>query len=248
MPRTGTRPWQKLAPLGISPEESPPNKALQRTGHSAFQSIHGTIWHRTQALRAARPAGRQLSANTLYGGSFVTILRVMVLLAIGAFAQASLANDTLKTGDIYLYQPDEVIKERLCCEDGIRFFKQVNEVLLITGRVFKFTDPGTGAIVVAVAPEKALKVWVVVDSGEFPETVRAAIKLSIQEKVPTVQGGPVAVAYRYSLAGAEIVKTALPIPEEWLTVIKESGKETLNTDEILQVLIGEPSQSVQTDD
>jgi hypothetical protein len=22
-----------------------PNKALQLTGHSAFQSIHGTIWH-----------------------------------------------------------------------------------------------------------------------------------------------------------------------------------------------------------
>jgi hypothetical protein len=25
--------------------EPPPNKALQLTGHGAFQSIHGTIWH-----------------------------------------------------------------------------------------------------------------------------------------------------------------------------------------------------------
>jgi hypothetical protein len=25
----------------------PPNQALQLTGYSAFQSIHGKIWHRT---------------------------------------------------------------------------------------------------------------------------------------------------------------------------------------------------------
>jgi hypothetical protein len=33
---------------------TPPNKRLQLTSHSAFQSIRGTVWHRTQALRTSR--------------------------------------------------------------------------------------------------------------------------------------------------------------------------------------------------
>ena len=40
-------------------------KHLQLTGHNAFQSFRGTIWHST---RRFDPPGRQLSANTLYGG------------------------------------------------------------------------------------------------------------------------------------------------------------------------------------
>ena len=31
-----------------------PNKALQLTSYSAFQSVHGTVWRRTQALGAGR--------------------------------------------------------------------------------------------------------------------------------------------------------------------------------------------------
>jgi hypothetical protein len=34
----------------------PPNKALQLTGHSVFQSIHGTIWHR---IRRFEPPGQR---------------------------------------------------------------------------------------------------------------------------------------------------------------------------------------------
>lgn len=37
---------------------------MQLSGNSAFQSIHGTIWHSIQALRATWAAGRQLSAQT----------------------------------------------------------------------------------------------------------------------------------------------------------------------------------------
>jgi len=36
-------------------------KTLQLTGHSANQSIHGTVWH---SPRCFEPAGRQLSAQT----------------------------------------------------------------------------------------------------------------------------------------------------------------------------------------
>jgi hypothetical protein len=41
---------------GLPPSHRPPNKALQLTGHSAFQSIHGTIWHST---RRFEPPGQQ---------------------------------------------------------------------------------------------------------------------------------------------------------------------------------------------
>ena len=37
-------------------KRAPPNKALQLTGHSAFQSIHGTIWHST---RRSEPTGQR---------------------------------------------------------------------------------------------------------------------------------------------------------------------------------------------
>jgi len=35
------------------PYRPPPNKALQLTGHSAVQSIHGTIWRQAPWLQAA---------------------------------------------------------------------------------------------------------------------------------------------------------------------------------------------------
>jgi hypothetical protein len=177
----------------------------------------------------------------------VVIIRATFFLITAAFVQSAVANDTLRTGAIYFYQPDAVLTERLCCEDGPRFFAEVNELLLNTGRVVEFADPGTGAVVVAIGPAQALEVWFVVDSGEFPENVREAIKLVIQEKVPAVEEGPVAIAYRYALADAEIVETSLPIPEEWLMVIEESQQGSLSTDEILSILIAAPNQSVQSD-
>ena len=42
----------------IEKRGTPPNKALQLTSHSAFESIRGTFWHRNRVLRATRPAGQ----------------------------------------------------------------------------------------------------------------------------------------------------------------------------------------------
>ena len=49
---------ETFAPSGQKDSRSgalaPPNKALQLTSHSAFQSACGRVWHRTWALRASR--------------------------------------------------------------------------------------------------------------------------------------------------------------------------------------------------
>ena len=41
-------------PRTVHLDRAPPDKALQLASHSAFQSVHGTVWHGTQALRPSR--------------------------------------------------------------------------------------------------------------------------------------------------------------------------------------------------
>ncbi|MBW2691664.1 MAG: class I SAM-dependent methyltransferase [Deltaproteobacteria bacterium] len=60
-----------------------------QTSHSAVESINGTIWHSTQALRAIRPAGRKLSANTL-GGVALNLAKLRNLSIIEGILAASI--------------------------------------------------------------------------------------------------------------------------------------------------------------
>lgn len=46
-------PRRRFGARGGSPD-APPNKALQLTSHSAFQSVRGTVWRRTLGLRSGR--------------------------------------------------------------------------------------------------------------------------------------------------------------------------------------------------
>jgi hypothetical protein len=169
----------------------------------------------------------------------LTSLKYLPILLLGlalSAADAQLRPRGFET-DIFLYQPDDVLQERL--SGSVRGISDYAKRLMSTCEA-SFASaapmPETLNIIVAVRPGKRSRVWFVSSrSTDTPQ--RQALRRKLEAITPCeVRGGPVVFALSYKVAGGDGKRLKNPpIPKEWEDAAK--GKELLITwDGILDIV------------
>ena len=150
-------------------------------------------------------------------------------------AHAQLRPRAFEAWDIFLYQPDNVLQERL--SGSVRGLTDNIKQLMSTCEA-SFARPPiqeTLNIIVAVRPGKRSRVWFV--SSRPTNTPQGqALRRKLEAITPCeVRGGPVAFALSYKVAGGDGKRLKNPpMPKEWEDAAK--GKELLFPDGILDIV------------
>ena len=136
--------------------------------------------------------------------------------------------------DIFLYQPDNVLQERLSgsargLADYVKRLESICEASFATA-----PTPETLNIIVAVRPGKRSRVWFV-SSRPTDTPQRQALRRKLEAITPCeVRGGPVAFAL-LGVAGGDGKSLKNPLmPKEWEDAAK--GKELLIPDGVLDIV------------
>jgi hypothetical protein len=136
-----------------------------------------------------------------------------------------------------LYQPDEVLKERVAHIDAFaRYIKQVTDT---AAAYWEALPRGAGqalALTVAVRPGGRARYWLDANPGGLDESAVAELLGRLGElPAPLVRGGPVAVAVRAILWGGPAAEGGWPfLPREWQAAA--AGRSLLVPDGILDLI------------
>jgi hypothetical protein len=144
-----------------------------------------------------------------------------------------------KTAGIVLYQPDDVLKERVSSADVIaEYFKKLEAV---TEEHFKkHARPANLDLVIAIKPDYRVKCWLQCTDASLSKEL-ADLRLKIEAIKPIeVTGGPFAFAVRGQLAGGVEVKNddgnGPPIPDEWKAAAKDVKESLMVPDGFLKLV------------
>jgi len=135
---------------------------------------------------------------------------------------------------IVLYQPDSVLNDRLPNIDAFAaFLKEVGSVAV---RVFASRQPPHEFdIVVAIKPGRLARFWFVTSAQPNPHLEESLRSELSKLTVPSVHGGPVAVAIIGSVAGARTSDKAEhftpPMPAEWSDAVQRAKSDPVRVPE-----------------
>lgn len=118
-----------------------------------------------------------------------------------------------ETTNIVLYQPDDVLKQRLPGAGHLAAYcKKIQSAL--GEELGQVTTPDTLVVVTAVRPDKSSRVWLM-GSGLEAQT-QNALRQKLESIPPVeVQEGPIAFAICGTIAGGPEFTEIPPLPSEW---------------------------------
>jgi hypothetical protein len=166
-------------------------------------------------------------------------MRPFLLLAIFCLLSfsANAAEPGFKMESLFLYQPDEVLRERVSdVEDLAKYTKSLESVCI---QFFaKEAHPEALRLVVAVKPGKQSRVWFISDSRKNMKTL-APLRAKLEKVVPFEARGSVAFAVNGSVAGGKnppFGENGPPIPAEWEDAAKNKKGSVLVPDGFLALV------------
>lgn len=127
-----------------------------------------------------------------------------------------------------LYQPESILMDRLRHDLNPLAdyaFKIEEEAKKVFAEGEKLQEGWSGALVIAIKPEKKSCFWMVSNNKLLPADFRKSLLSELSKlDVFEVQKGPVAFAIKFNAwGGGEKPKDKFPIPEVWLKAIE--GRE-----------------------
>lgn len=163
-----------------------------------------------------------------------------VLLGLPAAAIAAEGGAGFKTVTVVLYQPDEVLRNRVPSIEMLAdFLKRLERVCS------EFFDraktPEILDVVVAIKPGRRLRIWFVSPSRRQRDEQLNLLRQALEAvEAPDIRNGPVAVAILGAIAGAQRKVPdpkafAAPIPKEWKQAMKMAGRGIV-PDDVLRVV------------
>lgn len=166
----------------------------------------------------------------------MTLWTLLLLLLVQSTAYCA---EGFKTAGIVLYQPDDVLKERVGSANVIAdYFKKIEEV---TEEHFKqHAQPANLDLVIAIKPDHRVKCWLQCTDTSVSKELGALRKKLEAIKPIEVTGGPFAFAVRGQLAGGVEVKNedgnGPPIPDEWKAAAKDVKESLMVPDGFLKLV------------
>jgi hypothetical protein len=155
------------------------------------------------------------------------------------FSATSLAaNPGFETEQIVLYQPSEVLEERMA--DPSKLSEYIKRLRDVCQKFFATAStPETLDIVVAVRPPKQSRVWFVSSTQPKADAKREGLRRELEKvKACDVKGGSIVFAIAGKVAGGDGKKrTDLPMPAEWQRAAKQKGSVVI-PDGILDAIWG----------
>jgi hypothetical protein len=144
--------------------------------------------------------------------------RITLMLAcLNIFAVVALAAPRgFETQNIVMYQPSDVLEERL--PDATKLNDYIKRLHDVCQKFFAgSTVPETLDIVVAVRPGKQSRIWFVSSVQPILDAKRKALRKNLENVTPCdVIGGSIAFAIAAKIAGGDGTKrTDIPMPLEW---------------------------------
>jgi hypothetical protein len=181
----------------------------------------------------------------------------MIRLAFTALIFACLVNtqsfaaEGFETENLVLYQPDDVLKQRLPSVNDLGdYFKKIEAEC--KSFLAKETQPSRLVVVVAVKPGKQSKFWFIPSATKGSHLAELEKKL---EAVPAIDvyGGPFAFAVCGKIAGGDPVAKegkdeGPPIPQEWKDSVKDAKESVRVPDGFLAKLWPDPPGTVKAPD
>ena len=136
----------------------------------------------------------------------------MVLLASGE----CLAE--LKVDNVFLYLPDQAMKERIECQaEFITYLGVIKNNLEDVFQQANVVGPVSLGLVVSVRPSNDSKVWFSFLEGKLSEKERRFVSAYIEKiPAPRVQNGIVPVAFGLRIGDTETISSQPPLPPEWM--------------------------------
>lgn len=135
--------------------------------------------------------------------------------------------DGYKTDNLVLYQPDEVLRERVPSAQALAdYYKQVEA--LAEEQFKQHSKPADLDIVIAIKPARRVKCWFICSDEKLDKEL-ADLRKKVEAIQPLeISGGSFAFAIRGQLAGGLEAKDAKlsgqPIPVEWKEAAKNVKK------------------------
>lgn len=166
----------------------------------------------------------------------MTLRTLLLLLLVQSTAYCA---EGFKTAGIVLYQPDDVLKERVGSANVIAdYFKKIEKV---TEEHFKqHAQPANLDLVIAIKPDHRVKCWLQCTDTSVSKELGALRKKLEAIKPIEVTGGPFAFAVRGQLAGGVEVKNDdgdhPPIPDEWKAAAKDVKGSLIVPDGFLKLV------------
>jgi hypothetical protein len=133
-----------------------------------------------------------------------------------------------ETQNIVLYQPSDVLEERL--PDATKLADYIKRLRDVCQKFFADTTaPETLNIVVAVRPGRQSRVWFVSSVQSTPDASRKSLRKSLENVTPCdVTSGSIAFAIAAKIAGGDGTKpTDIPMPLEWQKAAARKGNVTV---------------------
>ena len=142
---------------------------------------------------------------------------------------------------IALYQPDDVLTSRVG-HDAVPLAGYIEAINAVATDEFGRAERGrgsSGAIVIAVKPSGASRMWLVLGENELPEGLAERLKSRVERIGPmSVSGGPIAFALVFDAWGGGVpIATSdqpAPYPDEWR--VATDGEPLVVPDGILDVI------------
>jgi hypothetical protein len=129
-----------------------------------------------------------------------------------------------ETQNIVLYQPNDVLEERL--PDVTKLADYIKRLQDVCQKFFAATtSPETLDIVVAVRPGRQSRIWFVSSVQPTPDAKRKSLRKNLENVTPCdVTSGSIAFAIAAKIAGGDgTERTDIPMPLEWQKAAARKG-------------------------
>lgn len=152
-------------------------------------------------------------------------------------AEPSKGSTAFKSAAVILYQPNEVLEQRLSGVEELGDFTKA--VMAAAERAFPVGSAARELdIVMAIKPGRRARFWLVSPS---PAETDASLLSQLQTiPAPTTRGGPVALAIIGSISDAPTSATAQPfrppMPADWLEAARKAPDPVLVPDSFLDAV------------
>jgi hypothetical protein len=146
------------------------------------------------------------------------------------------AGKSMKKTSIVLLQPEAIFQKRISDIQSLGVYINAVEAATLDAVNVSTMKPSTGGFVVlAIRPNRKTKVWL-----DFNPTLPPNLANSIITKVetvtaPSVVGGLVAFALKFSLSDGTTPSATMPAPVEWSAAAKKYGR-SLEVSELIETI------------
>lgn len=144
----------------------------------------------------------------------------------GPTPQEQAAAPAWKQEDIWLYMPDQIIKQRIDDKALAPYMKQVTAAAEGVLNAAPRQPGSSNMLLVMIKPGQRAKSWIVGSKPDLsPDMVEAVTAAVDGLSAPAVTGGPVLVGVRFNAwgGGEPLISERPPIPKDWYQYFGDKG-------------------------